>query len=153
MKLNKVEVWIAEHSIRIFAVVALLTLIGVGLFVYLFDKYGDEKKRVDVLERKVTRIVKVREGTAPKGPGPEGGGAQNPSNAGQQPSPGKGHQGGKKPPKSPPPAPAPSPSPAPATPESAPSPGNSGKTPGAEKGVKACVNLAVSACAEVGLGN
>jgi hypothetical protein len=96
-----------------------------------------------------------------------GGGTQNPSPAGQPPGPGShpGHSGhtppqppAEKPPKEqlPPPAPPPAPAPAPPAPPEPPvssSPGNSGNTPGAGKGVKACVEIAVSACVKVGPGN
>ena len=98
-----------------------------------------------------------------------GGDALQPASAGQQPSPatapatehvggGHHHHSQQHAPQSPPassPSPAPSPSP-PSTPqpESPPpaAPGNSGETPAAEhsEGVKACVNLVVSACAEAG---
>lgn len=166
MKLNRVEVWIAEHSIRIFATVALLTLIGVGAFIYLFEKYDNTKTRVDVLEHRVVRIVKAHEGGhPPKEPsGSEGGGAQNPSHAGQQPGPGHpghhgggNHHGGQGP--SPSPPPAPSPSPAPSPPPSPEKPGNGppgGSPPGqaggpsSGAGVEVCVLERTCVGVEVG---
>lgn len=84
----------------------------------------------------------------------EGGDAQTPSTAGQQPSPGHqpGHPGGRhKPPRSTP-KPAPTPvAPAPtAPPPPEPSPGNSGDSPGGDNGTKACVHIVVSACVQAG---
>ncbi len=106
----------------------------------------------------------------------EGGGAQNPSTAGQQPAPGKpgggdnggGHGHGQKPgPKSPQPAPEAEPAPAApdtgsgtgssASPEQGDEPGDGDDqgegSPPAGKGVKACVDLIVSACVDAGLGS
>lgn len=62
-----------------------------------------------------------------------------------------GHQGGQGHSGTPHPL-TPQPSPAPAAPAPiapTPTPGNSGSTPGADSGLKACVEVAVSACAEV----
>lgn len=79
-----------------------------------------------------------------------GGEAQTPSNAGQQPGPPSGgHHGGSKGTHHAPPKHEPTADPAPAAPAPeppSPAPGNSGGTPGGEHGVKACVEVVVSAC-------
>lgn len=73
---------------------------------------------------------------------------QNPSHAGQQPKPGS-HPGSRHSSSQPPPsATEPAPASVPSTPAPVPSPlpGNSGSAPAPDMGVKACVELAVSAC-------
>lgn len=204
-ELNRVEVWVAEHAVPIFLVIAALIVVGAIAVFVTWEKQGNTADKVHVIAPQVTRInraicdkrslthsiraqacaERIRIGlvncrhvarcraaylalatypppaktVSPSSAATAGGGARNPSHAGQQPGPGEQpghHQGGsnhgghKKPP--PEPTPAPSPAPAP-TPAPVPSPGNSGDTPGADKGVKACVEVALSACAEVDLGN
>lgn len=207
MKLSHTEEWIAEHSIGIFAVVAILMVLGTYFGLRLLGAQERVQRDVNVLKPQVTRVsraicdeqslnhkgraarcaARIRVGlvncrrvercraallAALTYPPPTatlgGGGAQNPSPAGQQPEPGHtpGGQGkrdhGKhhRPPHgSPAPAPEPAQPPAAAAPapeaqpSSPPAPGNSGETPAAEKsqGVHACVETTVSACLDAGL--
>lgn len=113
--------------------------------------------------KSLVRAVRRKPASRPLGSA-RGGGAQNPSTAGQQPEPGRkpgarggqaggGKQGAVRQPRQPkpsdPPQPAPQPSSSavpPPAPAPAPAPGNSGETPAPEVGVKACVDLIVSAC-------
>jgi hypothetical protein len=198
-ELSLLESWIAEHSIRIFLLIAGIMLLGAGGILLTLLNQESTQHQVDVLKPQVTKIVRAANtcdanalthkrasrdcatqmrialvvcrrhpkcqaaflATLQLPPRvSRGGGAQNPSNPGQQPGPGPepGHSGHvhhaaqpKKPPKkhlpkSVPTLPAPAPPELPATP---PAPGNSGNTPGGEHGVKACVDVAVSACVKV----
>lgn len=112
----------------------------------------------------ITKIERIVTGLKRGHRAPPGGDALQPaSHAGQQSRPPKGGHGGKhgaappkphhhpKPPQAPSPVPpAPSPPAAPAAPAQ-PEPGNSGNGASAEHGVKACVDVAVSACVKAEL--
>lgn len=58
-KLNRVEVWTAEHSGPIFLVVAALIILGAGAVFWTYQKQGDTQGQVDVLKPQVTRVVKA----------------------------------------------------------------------------------------------
>ncbi len=190
-KLNPVEQWIAEHSIRIFIAVAILMVVGAFFTLKLLVKQGETQSQVDALRPQVTRTIHaasvcnaraleredasracagrlrialvncrshpscraaflatlnapaaVRRGVVPS----------NPSTTGSQPAPPQGgaHKGEtgkrtKRPSKtSQPPRPDEPPSPSADT-----APGNS---PENGHGIKACVNLAVSACVKADVG-
>lgn len=55
-KLNTTEVWIAEHSIRIFLAIALLILVGSFFVVKIIVETSDTANQVKVLSPQVTRI-------------------------------------------------------------------------------------------------
>jgi hypothetical protein len=55
-RLNKTEVWIAGHSIRIFLVIAALILVGAFFVVKTFLESGETAKKVKVIAPQVTRI-------------------------------------------------------------------------------------------------
>lgn len=57
--LNKTEVWIAEHSIRILFLAAVVILLGGFFIVKTFTQSGEAKREVDVLKPQVTRIVRA----------------------------------------------------------------------------------------------
>lgn len=58
-ELNKVEVWIAEHSIRILAVLGLLIVVG-GFFVArAVIETGETSRKVTRIEPQVTRVNKA----------------------------------------------------------------------------------------------
>jgi|SRR5690349_19009970 len=141
-----------------FAGTTALVLVGI----FLWGSHIEGRIDQVVVERHRDHII-IRRPDAERG----GDASQPAPIAGQQPKPGKepggkqhvggGHPKGKTP--KVPPAPTPQPSPAPeatSPPVSTPpaeEPGESGETPAAEKGngVKACVDLVVSACVDAGL--
>ena len=188
-KLNPVEQWIAERSIRIFIAVAVVMVAGALFTLKLVVEQSEVQKQVDVLRPQVTRIVHAasvcnaraleRKGASEACAGrlrialvncrshpscrtallaalhppvvPKGVAPSNPSTTGSQPAPpaGGAHKGGtgkgtKRPPKSsqPPAQAEPAPPPADTTPGNSPENGH---------GVKACVDLAVSACVKTNL--
>ncbi|HXR30816.1 MAG TPA: hypothetical protein VN752_06715 [Solirubrobacterales bacterium] len=57
--LNKTEVWIAEHSIRILAVAALLIAVGAFFVVKIFLASGETAREVDVLKPQVTKVIRA----------------------------------------------------------------------------------------------
>lgn len=57
--LNKIELWIAEHSIRIFLVIAALICVGAFFVVKTFVQSGEAAREVDVLKPQVTKIVRA----------------------------------------------------------------------------------------------
>ena len=143
---------------------AVLILIWLGVTVWTAIKQQSDETRITRIERIVTHPPRPKHHRAHSEPS-QGGGAQNPSTAGQQPKPGhqpggqgKGGHGQHHPPPHGSPAPEPAPPPATAAPapeaqpSSSPMPGDSGETPAAERseGVRACVTLVASACAEAG---
>lgn len=58
-ELNKIETWIAEHSIRIFLVIAALICVGAFFAVKAFVQSGEAAREVDVLKPQVTKIVRA----------------------------------------------------------------------------------------------
>jgi hypothetical protein len=54
--LNRLEVWVAEHSAPIFGALAVLIIIGAGLVFYTFEKSGNTQDQVNVLRPEVTTI-------------------------------------------------------------------------------------------------
>jgi len=56
--LNRLEVWIAEHSAPIFVCLALLIVLAAIAVFYTFQQAGEAKRQVDVLRPQVTRVVK-----------------------------------------------------------------------------------------------
>lgn len=212
VRLNRAEIWIADHALPIFAAVALAIIAGAIAIFVVFLQAGEAKDQVNVLKPQVTRVNKaicdrqslthparaqrcaarIRVGLincrhvdrcraallaaitypppARATSAPEGGGAQNPSHAGQQPAPGSPGDGGKggshgggggkghAPPEGKPPAPEEG-SPPPSTAEPGPGPqagdqGNGqGPPPAAGKGAVEIETCIVVVCAEVGVGN
>lgn len=63
---SKAEAWIAEHSIRIFLVIAVLILTGAYFVVSAFLKSGEAAHEVDVLKPQVTKIYAAAAACAPK---------------------------------------------------------------------------------------
>jgi hypothetical protein len=59
LELNKIETWIAEHSIRIFLVIAALICVGAFFAVQAFVQSGQAAREVDVLKPQVTKIVRA----------------------------------------------------------------------------------------------
>lgn len=57
--LNKTEVWIAEHSIRILFLAAVVILVGGYFIAKTVAQSGEAKREVDVLKPQVTRIVRA----------------------------------------------------------------------------------------------
>ncbi len=55
--LNKIEMWIAEHSIRIFLVIAALLCVGAFFAVKASVRSVETAREVDVLKPQVTKIV------------------------------------------------------------------------------------------------
>lgn len=167
--LNRLEIWVAEHVLPIFAAIAVLTILGAIAVIYTYQQQSTTAERVKVLTPQVTKVAgaicdreslhhpgradrcaeRIRIGlinckrvercraallaaitypppardTTLESGATEGGGAQNPSHAGQQPGPGSqpghsagghghGHSGGHMAPL----APSPAPSSPPATP-------------------------------------
>lgn len=70
---SKAEAWIAEHSIRIFLVIAVLILAGAYFVVSAFLKSGEAAREVDVLKPQVTKIYAAAAACAPKTIAKEGG--------------------------------------------------------------------------------
>lgn len=62
-ELNKVEVWLAEHAVPVFTVLALLILIGAGAVFWTYQNTGDVEHQVDVLKPKIAHIVKCNKGS------------------------------------------------------------------------------------------
>jgi len=189
-KLNRTEQWIAEHSIRIFAVVAVVMVAAALFTIRLVVEQGEVQEQVDVLRPKVTRVIRAasvcnaealeREDASRACAGRlrialincrshpscraaflatlnvptaarRGVVSSNPSETGSQPAPppGGAHKGGRQPrqkrqPKS-------SSPPAQADPAPLPTDTTPGNSPESGHGVKACVDLAVSACAKAEL--
>lgn len=59
VKLNRVEIWIADHALPIFAAVALAIILGAVAIFYVFLQAGDAQSQVKVLEPQVTRVNKA----------------------------------------------------------------------------------------------
>lgn len=57
-ELNRAEVWIAEHSLRILCIAAIAVLLAGSAAIYLLDKQSQTETRVERLEPQVTQIVK-----------------------------------------------------------------------------------------------
>jgi len=226
VRLNRVEIWIADHALPVFAAVAVAIVAGAVAIFVVFLGQQDTQNQVNVLRPQVTKVSRaicdseslkhpdraarcaerIRIGlvncrkvercraaliaaityppptrgatevsSSPDATSPEGGGAQNPSTAGQQPTPGspggghgEGHGQGHKPgPKSL--APTPGAEPAPGPPDTGPDtgspagpPGQGGEggpgqseskpPPGAGKSGVELEACALAVCAEVGVG-
>lgn len=58
-ELNRVEVWVAERAVPIFAALAVLIVIGAGAVFWNYQKQGATQRQVDVLKPQVTQIVKA----------------------------------------------------------------------------------------------
>lgn len=74
--LNKTEVWIAEHSIRILLACAAVILVGAYFVVSTFLESGETAHEVDVLKPQVTKIYAAAAACAPKTIAKEGGEAR-----------------------------------------------------------------------------
>lgn len=59
--LNKVEVWVAERAVPIFAVIAVLILIGAAAVFYTYEQQGETAHEVQVLRPRVAHIVKCNQ--------------------------------------------------------------------------------------------
>ena len=59
VRLNRVEVWIADHALPIFGVVALAIIAGAVAIVLVFLQAEDAKDQVSVLRPQVTRVNKA----------------------------------------------------------------------------------------------
>lgn len=57
--LNKVEVWVAEHAPPIFAVIAVLIIIGAAAVFWTYQQQGNTADEVKVLKPQVTRVNKA----------------------------------------------------------------------------------------------
>lgn len=57
VKINSFEVWVADHAVPVFVVVATAIVLGAGGFLFEFQRQGDTQHEVDVLRPKVTKIV------------------------------------------------------------------------------------------------
>lgn len=55
-KLNRFEVWVADHSAPIFLVIASLIVVGAIAVFYSYEKQGDTAEQVQVLQPEVTKI-------------------------------------------------------------------------------------------------
>lgn len=56
VKLNRFEVWVADHAAPILAVIAILIVVGAGVTFYVWQQQGDTAKKVKTLAPQVTRI-------------------------------------------------------------------------------------------------
>lgn len=54
--LNKVEVWVANHAVPIFLVIAVAIVLGAGAVFYTWQKQGDTASEVHVIAPQVTKI-------------------------------------------------------------------------------------------------
>jgi hypothetical protein len=57
--LNKLEVWVAEHAVPIFAVIAVAIVVGAAAVIYTYSEQSGIAERVKVLAPKVTRVSKA----------------------------------------------------------------------------------------------
>lgn len=57
--LNKLEIWVAEHSAPIFVTIAVLIVIGAGVTFWIWHAQDDTQDQVNVLRPQVTRINKA----------------------------------------------------------------------------------------------
>lgn len=57
--LNKLEVWVAEHAVPIFAVIAVAIVIGAAAVIYTYSEQSGIAERVKVLTPQVTRVSKA----------------------------------------------------------------------------------------------
>lgn len=210
VRLNRAEVWIADHALPVFGVLALAIIAGAVAIFVIFLGQEKTQHQVDVLRPQVTTINRAicdkhsltnedraarcaerirvglvncrraepcraaliaaitypppARGTTLEPGATEGGGAQNPSPAGQHPSPGPhpgGHHGGHKPAPESQETPSHAESPGQSggqpsgqePPPAAPGGGDSGAQSGASSGpdVEVCVPRVT--CIEVGLPN
>lgn len=55
-QLNRIEVWILEHSIRLFLAIAVAILLAAGAFLYLVDRQGSAEAQIEVLRPEVTKV-------------------------------------------------------------------------------------------------
>lgn len=59
VRLNRVEVWIADHALPIFAAVALAIIAGAVAIFFVFLQAGEAQDQVSVLRPQVTRVNKA----------------------------------------------------------------------------------------------
>lgn len=59
VRLNRLEIWVADHAAQILLVVATLVIIGAIAIFFIFAQQGETQHQVDVLEPKVTRVVRA----------------------------------------------------------------------------------------------
>lgn len=59
VRLNRVEIWIADHALPIFGVVALAIIAGAIGITVAFLEAGEAKQQVEVLRPQVTRVNKA----------------------------------------------------------------------------------------------
>lgn len=59
VRLNRVEIWIADHALPIFGVVALAIIAGAIGITVVFLEAGEAKQQVEVLRPQVTRVNKA----------------------------------------------------------------------------------------------
>lgn len=57
--LNKLEVWVAENAVPIFAVIAVLIVIGAAAVFYTYQEQSSTAERVKVLVPQVTKVSKA----------------------------------------------------------------------------------------------
>lgn len=57
--LNKVEIWVADHAVPIFLVIALAIVLGAGAVFWTWQQQGDTAEQVKVIAPQVTRIDKA----------------------------------------------------------------------------------------------
>jgi len=55
--LNKLEVWVAEHSAPVFAVLAVLIVLAAVAVFYTFQQSGEARDQVNVLKPQVTKVA------------------------------------------------------------------------------------------------
>lgn len=59
--LNRLEVWVAEHSAPIFGCLAVLIVAGAGAVFWTYQRTGDAEQQINVLRPKVAHIVKCNQ--------------------------------------------------------------------------------------------
>lgn len=59
MNLSRIEIWIAEHSIRIFLTIAALMIAGAFLLYHNLSLETATRERVNVLQPQVTQVVRA----------------------------------------------------------------------------------------------
>ena len=59
VRLNRAEIWIADHALPIFAVLALAIVAGAIAIFVVFSRAGEAKNQVEVLSPQVTKVSKA----------------------------------------------------------------------------------------------
>jgi hypothetical protein len=59
VRLNRLEIWIADHAAPIFLVVAVLIVAGAGMTFYMWQKQGDTAEQVNVIVPRVTKVSRA----------------------------------------------------------------------------------------------